>query len=211
MRYRLEIRPVAGRQPVETGDGAEVSVARSRRMAPWFIAVAAGLSTVAAEAQSNLDAGKSAAQIFANTCQTCHRAPRELKRSSEGFLRSHYTTSRDEAAAMASYLAGIGTDPRAVEQRRPPGSSPKQGPASDNARAAPPADNGARTSRAVPPADDQGKPSPARDSKARRQATTSEANKPAVVPAPEPPPAQAASPPPAPTPPAAAIVPEMEE
>ena len=72
------------------------------------------------QAQSNLDAGKSPAQIFAGTCNACHRSPREIKRTSAAFLREHYTTGAREAAAMAAYLASVGSDPAAVQQRRPP-------------------------------------------------------------------------------------------
>jgi hypothetical protein len=35
-------------------------------------------------------------------------------------LRDHYTTGPREAAAMAAYLASVGSDTRAVQQRRPP-------------------------------------------------------------------------------------------
>jgi hypothetical protein len=81
------------------------------------------LVAVSADAQ-NIDAGKSPAQIFTDTCSACHRNARELKRTSAGYLRSHYTTSQDEAAAMANYLAGVGSDPRAAQQKRPPGAVP---------------------------------------------------------------------------------------
>ncbi|MGE0035587.1 MAG: hypothetical protein AB7S93_08135 [Xanthobacteraceae bacterium] len=79
------------------------------------------LATAApALAQSNLDAGKTPAQIFANTCNACHRSPREIKRTTAAFMREHYTTGVQEAAAMATYLASMGTDPKAVQQRRKP-------------------------------------------------------------------------------------------
>jgi hypothetical protein len=74
-------------------------------------------AVVPAQAQSNLDAGKSAAQIFADTCNACHRSPRQLRPTHAGFLRDHYTTGPREAAAMAAYLASVGSDPRAVQQR----------------------------------------------------------------------------------------------
>jgi hypothetical protein len=71
-------------------------------------------------AQSNLDAGKTPAQIFAHTCNACHRNPREIKKTTAAFMREHYTTGMQEAATMAAYLATVGTDPKAVEQRRKP-------------------------------------------------------------------------------------------
>jgi hypothetical protein len=78
------------------------------------------MAVVPAQAQSNLDAGKSAAQIFADTCNACHRSARELKQTHAGFLRDHYTTGMREAAAMAADLAAIGSDPRAVQRRPAP-------------------------------------------------------------------------------------------
>lgn len=101
--------------------------------------VAVWLTATPASAQSNLDAGKSPAQIFANTCNACHRNPREIKKTTPGFMREHYTTGTQEAAAMAAYLSQVGSDTKAVEQRKkpvlgagrepPPGSEPK--PAGD--------------------------------------------------------------------------------
>jgi hypothetical protein len=95
-----------------------------------------------AQAQSNLDAGKSPAQIFADTCNACHRSPRELKPTSPSFLREHYTTGAREAATMAAYVSSIGSDPRAVQQRRPPTMGAGQ--------AAPAADPATRPPQAVP-------------------------------------------------------------
>jgi hypothetical protein len=73
-----------------------------------------------AHAQANLEAGKSPARIFADTCNACHRSPREVKRTTAAFLREHYTTGIREATMMAGYLATVGSDPQAVQQRRPP-------------------------------------------------------------------------------------------
>jgi hypothetical protein len=84
------------------------------------VAAASLLFVTVAQAQSNLDAGKSAAQIFSDTCNACHRSPREVRRTSPAFLREHYTTGTREAAAMAAYLASVGSDARAVQQRKPP-------------------------------------------------------------------------------------------
>jgi hypothetical protein len=76
----------------------------------WTVAclAAAFLQIPAADAQGNIDAGKTPAQIFGDTCAGCHRSARELRRASASFLRSHYTAGSDEASAMANYLAGIG-------------------------------------------------------------------------------------------------------
>src|SRR6201988_1466107 len=67
---------------------------------------------------TNLEAGKSPAQIFAGTCNACHKSPRGLLRSVPAsslpsFLRQHYTTSSDMASVLSSYLVSNGaTDTR---------------------------------------------------------------------------------------------------
>ena len=72
-----------------------------------------------AQAQAtNLEAGKTPAQIFAGTCNACHKAPRGLLKSVpasslSSFLRQHYTTSPEMAGVLASYLISNGaTDTR---------------------------------------------------------------------------------------------------
>jgi hypothetical protein len=94
------------------------------------------MATLPAQGQSNLDAGKSPAQIFADTCNACHRGPRELRPTNAGYLRQHYTTGAQEAANMAAYLAAVGSDPRAVQQRRPPGTGAGRGTATEATRGA---------------------------------------------------------------------------
>jgi len=67
---------------------------------------------------TNLEAGKAPSQIFAQTCNACHKSPRGLLKtvapgSLPGFLRQHYTTSPDMAGVLASYLVSNGaTDAR---------------------------------------------------------------------------------------------------
>jgi hypothetical protein len=87
-------------------------------VAQWVAGLLAAFLAATAVAQDNIDAGKSPAQIFADTCSACHRRPQELKRVSAGFLRQHYTPGPAAAAAMATYLGQVGSDPRAVEQRQ---------------------------------------------------------------------------------------------
>ena len=105
---------------------AEVMVSRIGQVVWWVIAVAATVGAAPAVAQSNLDAGKSPAQVFSDTCNACHRSPREIRPAGPGFLRQHYTTGGREAAAMAAYLAsrgpaasaaGIGRRPGACDRR----------------------------------------------------------------------------------------------
>jgi hypothetical protein len=106
-------------------------VLRTSRVAFWAITAMLSATAGVADAQSNLDAGKSPAQIFSDTCNACHRSPREIKKTSPAFLREHYTTGLREATTMAAYLASVGSDPRAVQQRRPPAMGAGQAPAAE--------------------------------------------------------------------------------
>jgi hypothetical protein len=154
-------------------------VPRANPIVPWVIGVAVAVTVVPAQAQSNLDAGKSAAQIFADTCNACHRSPRALKPTNAYFLREHYTTGGREAAAMAAYLAAIGSDPRAVQQRRPPvlgaGQAAAPPPSSlPDAQATLP---GAAGSRRAPGMAEQAQSTPANGFKPRRPSDSVEAGK----------------------------------
>ena len=83
-----------------------------RGVAP-AIGLFVGLLPAMAQAQTNIDQGKSPAEIFANDCATCHKSARGLAngRGSSGlasFLVEHYTASKDQAAALAAYVMGAG-------------------------------------------------------------------------------------------------------
>lgn len=69
----------------------------------------------------NLEAGKSASQLFAGTCNACHKSPRGLLKtvspgSLSDFLREHYTTSGDMASQLAAYLISNGASDRQAKQ-----------------------------------------------------------------------------------------------
>jgi mono/diheme cytochrome c family protein len=69
------------------------------------------LAGSAAPAQ-NLDEGKSATQLFANSCAACHRGAPGLARGRSRaalyqFLQEHYATSSNTAAQLATYLAAV--------------------------------------------------------------------------------------------------------
>ena len=62
-----------------------------------------------AEAQGDLDQGKTAAQLYASACATCHTSPQNVAKTKwffglESFLRQHYTSSSESAAILAVYL-----------------------------------------------------------------------------------------------------------
>src|SRR4029453_993903 len=67
-------------------------------------------------AQESLDRGKTPTQLFASHCSVCHKSPRGLAKSGglfglDGFLREHYMSSRETAAAMSAYLRGLDSGP----------------------------------------------------------------------------------------------------
>ena len=80
----------------------------TRRLAAT-IGLLAGLAPAWAYAQTNIDQGKTPAQIFASACAECHKATRALASGKNSatltdFLQEHYTTSRGQAAALAAYV-----------------------------------------------------------------------------------------------------------
>ena len=77
----------------------------------------------------NLDEGKSATQLFAASCVTCHRSAAGLAKGRMQpalfvFLKDHYTTGSSEAWALSSYLASVDTPPG--RSRKPSASKKRQ-------------------------------------------------------------------------------------
>jgi hypothetical protein len=106
-------------RPVRVGM-ADLGMERVRvftRLAPAIVLLAL-LVPLPVRAQVNIDQDKTPAHIFASDCAVCHKSAHGLAngRGSSaltGFLTEHYTSSRDEAAAMSAYVlasgGGIGT------------------------------------------------------------------------------------------------------
>jgi hypothetical protein len=76
---------------------------------------------------------KPPAQLFASDCtgSGCHKGPQGLAKNPgigigglAGFLREHYTNSRESAAALANYLSKIPSGPEPKEARTPRGGKP---------------------------------------------------------------------------------------
>jgi hypothetical protein len=92
-----------------------VSVFR-RRFATIGLIAALGLAAVPglARAQTDIDQGKSPAEIFTSDCAVCHKTTRGLAHDKNNsgelssFLREHYTASKAQAAALAAYVLGAG-------------------------------------------------------------------------------------------------------
>jgi hypothetical protein len=73
------------------------------------------LDATAARAQ-NIDEGKSAPRLFADTCVNCHRSPNGLAKGRFRptlfmFLQDHYTASSGTAWELSAYLASLDTPP----------------------------------------------------------------------------------------------------
>jgi hypothetical protein len=90
------------------------------------------LTAVAVRAVENLEAGKSPSQIFAGTCNACHKSPRGLLKtvpssSLPGFLRQHYTTSSDMASVLASFLVSNGAADTRFQAKQDPAKQGKDG------------------------------------------------------------------------------------
>jgi hypothetical protein len=105
----------------------------------------------------NLEAGKSPSQIFAGTCNACHKSPRGLLKtvapgSLPSYLRQHYTTSSEMAGVLASFLISNGaTDTRyqskdAKQEAKPAAGSGEQ------------LDRSGRRAHQTPPSQEAAKP-----------------------------------------------------
>ena len=184
--------------------GSEEGLLSNVRLAPWTVAIWAALQAAPADAQGNIDAGKSPAQIFGDTCSACHRSAREFKRISLGFLRTHYATSSEEATAMANYLASV-IGERGPQPKRPPAEIGSRQPADAGKQ---PGDAGKQPADAAKQHGDVGKQipraAPADQAKSTqgqpkggRPGTTAQARPAAEERPPEPPPAAPARPAPA--------------
>ncbi|UWU73422.1 hypothetical protein N2603_25385 [Bradyrhizobium huanghuaihaiense] len=91
---------------------------RALSLATVLLLIGFGATDAVLAQATNLEAGKTPSQLFAQTCNACHKSPRGLLKSVApgslpGFLRQHYTTSPDMAGVLASYLVSNGaTDTR---------------------------------------------------------------------------------------------------
>src|SRR5215470_332526 len=92
LAQNLQQRAQAALKPQSSGSRGCLMSRRVEAVGVAFALVLSPAMLSPAAAQSNLDAGKSPAQIFSDTCNACHRNPREIKPASAAFLREHYTT-----------------------------------------------------------------------------------------------------------------------
>jgi hypothetical protein len=134
-----------------------------QRLAPTIGLLAAMVPAVA-QAQVNIDQGKSPSEIFANDCAACHKSTRGLASGKNSltltsFLREHYTASREQAAALAAYVLGAGGG-EALKPGQKPGQErakveePKGRPVQQSAKP----EVEAPTAKLQPPAGEEAKP-----------------------------------------------------
>ncbi len=169
-----------------------------RRLSAALIAVLAGWGGVPASAQpEDLTRGKTPTQLFASDCADCHRNPRGLAksdaRSLAGFLRVHYTASKESAAAIAEYLVSLGAG-------SPQRASPRPAPSA----AKPPVP---REPSKEPPSQTAAPAAKPSEASAPRPPEPASEPKPASAAAPPETPAAVSAPPPAPAPAAPASPP----
>jgi mono/diheme cytochrome c family protein len=98
----------------------------------WLLVLGAvySLAGTAAQAQ-NIDEGKSATRLFADSCATCHRSPRSLAKGRFRpalflFLQDHYTSSMGAAWELSAYLASVDTPPSSRSKAKPPPSAARR-------------------------------------------------------------------------------------
>jgi len=98
--------------------------------------LAAAIAFVAPAGAEDFTAGKTPAQLFRSDCSDCHAQPAGLLKRRRAisdlteFLREHYTTKAESAAALATYLAGFPTATAAAVRAHPrKGSQPHDAPA----------------------------------------------------------------------------------
>ncbi len=132
---------------------------RARILAAVTLLIGCLASPAALTQVQNLEAGKSPSQLFAGTCNACHKSPRGLLKtvspgSLPGFLREHYTTSGDMASQLATYLISNGAGDKSKQGADKPGQggndqADRQGRKSRNA----PSQEAARPEDVPPPGD----------------------------------------------------------
>jgi outer membrane biosynthesis protein TonB len=105
-----------------------------RRLMPviglvWVMAVAVVFAGPTLS-QTNIDQGKPASELFANYCAVCHKSTRGLANGRSSltlslFLREHYATSGQQAAALAAYVISAGGNAPAAKPERAKSEEPK--------------------------------------------------------------------------------------
>ena len=115
-----------------------VSEPMMRRKLRRYLLVLGGIVVLtggAAQAQ-NIDQGKTATRLFADSCATCHHNPRGLAKGRFRltlymFLQQHYAANSSSAWALTSYLESVDTPQRG---RSRTGAAKPHGPSRSSVR-----------------------------------------------------------------------------
>jgi hypothetical protein len=109
---------------------------RLRRHRLALVLALGAIAALAGEAvhAQNLDEGKSATRIFADSCTTCHRSARGLasgrfRLTLYLFLQQHYASNSSSAWALASYLESVEGSQRGPSHAGTTRPSPARSPA----------------------------------------------------------------------------------
>jgi mono/diheme cytochrome c family protein len=108
-----------------------------RKLRSYSLALGAIAALTAGTVQAqNIDQGKSATKLFADTCATCHHNPRGLAKGRFRltlymFLQQHYAANSSSAWALTSYLESVDTPQRS---RSKSGAAKPHGPARSSVR-----------------------------------------------------------------------------
>jgi hypothetical protein len=105
---------------------------RARSLAAVTLLIGCFAAPPARAQAQNLEAGKSPSQIFAGTCNACHKSPRGLLKtvsagSLPGFLRQHYTTSGDMASLLSTFLISNGASDTRYQAKQGADTKPAAG------------------------------------------------------------------------------------
>lgn len=137
-----------------------------KHISVFVLGFATALASGAAPAQ-DLTAGKTPAQLFRSDCAECHRSPSGVARTRDvhalaDFLREHYTTKSETAAALAAYVSSFAVAGPAARNRGAGVAAPADGE---------PAQAGRRNRRHgdATAADGRSNPSPVEDTALRRR------------------------------------------
>ena len=105
-------RPEKAKPRFIEGDQPVLAFGRAANVVLGMLAVICLRCSPSAHAE-DFDAGKSAPQLFASNCSSCHHTPHGLAKRMNSlplnsFLREHYTASRASADALSAYLLAQG-------------------------------------------------------------------------------------------------------
>ncbi|WP_334480309.1 hypothetical protein [Bradyrhizobium algeriense] len=87
-----------------------------------LLVLAVIVATGGSVAAQNLDQGKPAPKLFAESCASCHRSPRGLAKGRFHltlylFLQKHYSSGSSSAWALTSYLESIDSGKRVAAKK----------------------------------------------------------------------------------------------